>query len=80
MSDIQKLRLARLESIQRAGALRFILSRGLAFGVLFGAMVMLSSPPPLAWYALLGLFLVAGLVFGFVMWLFMVWQLSRARK
>jgi hypothetical protein len=80
MGDIRQLRLTRWERIQKAGMLRFVLTRGLAFGILFGVMVCIPSPPPLPWYILMLLFCVAGLAWGAAMWGFTMWQYGRARK
>ena len=80
MSDIRQLRLARWERIKKAGILRFVLTRGISFAVLFGVMVFILSPPPLPWYILALLCCVGGLVWGTAMWFITMWQYSQARK
>jgi hypothetical protein len=79
MSDIRQLRLARWERIKKAGMLRFVLTRGLTFGVLFGVVVFI-LPPPAPWYILVLLCCAAGLVWGTAMWFFTMWEYGQARK
>lgn len=80
MSDIRQLQLARWECIRKAGMLRFVLTHGLRFGVLFGVLIYIISPPPLHWYITTLVFCGAGLVWGASMWFVTMWQYDRARR
>jgi len=74
-------RLARWERLQKAGMLRFVVTRGLLFGVMFGVGVYMIAPPPQRWYSsvVLGVS-VAGLVWVIAMWFVTLWQYRRAQK
>ena len=79
-------RLARWEKIKQGGIWRFVLLRGVlgwgftcgVIGVLFEEVSRNKEAFP--WYMILGLFLVAGLVWGLSMWFVTMWSYARALK
>jgi hypothetical protein len=82
----QAERLARWEKIKQGGIWRFMLLRGvLGWGFtcgIIGVVFELTShkAEAFAWYLILGLFLVAGFVWGLGMWFVTMWSYSRALK
>jgi membrane protein YdbS with pleckstrin-like domain len=73
-------RLARWERIQKAGMLRFVVARGLLFGVTFGVVVWVISPPPQPWYAFMAEVFVMSVVWAIAMWFVTMWQYRRAQE
>ena len=73
-------RLARWERLQKAGMLRFVLTRGLLFGIMFGVGVCLVSPPPQPWYSFVADVFVMSLAWAIAMWFVTMWQYRRAQK
>jgi hypothetical protein len=73
-------RLARWERIQKAGMLRFVLTRGILFGSMFGAAVYFISPPPQPWYSFLATVFVMSVAWAIAMWFVTMWQYRRAQK
>jgi len=60
--------------------LRFVLSRGLSFSVLFGGTIYITSPPPVPWQLLVLVFIAAGLAFATAMWFVTMRQYAQALK
>jgi uncharacterized BrkB/YihY/UPF0761 family membrane protein len=86
MSDIRQLRLARWERIKQRGFWRFVLLRGvLGFGLTMGIIGIVfehvsRKDEAFPWYFMLGLFLVAGFVWGLATWFVSSRIYSRAPK
>jgi hypothetical protein len=84
MSNIQELRMQRWERIQKAGMIRFILIRGLSFGLLFGIAILIIPPSSNhrlpAWYILVPVFCLAGLAWGSGMWFVTMGEYNRAKR
>ena len=73
-------RLVRWERLQKAGMLRFVLTRGLLFGVMFGVGVYIISPPPQPWYSFVAAVFVMSLVWAIALWFVIMRQYRRAQK
>lgn len=80
MSTPHELRMQRLERTVSAGMVRFVLTRGLAFAVLFGVLAYIIAPPPIPWFASAPLFCLMGFAWAAGMWFVILWSYKRAKK
>jgi hypothetical protein len=86
MSDARHFGFARWERIKQGGFWRFVLLRGvLAFGLSMGVVGIIfehvsRKEEAFPWYFVLGLFLVAGFVWGVATWFVSMRVYSRAPK
>jgi hypothetical protein len=65
--------MAHMPSIQKEGVVRFVLTRGLLWGLAFFALILLFFHPPLTWYFLLSLCCGANLAWNLVRWSMIKW-------
>lgn len=70
----------RLQRTVSAGMIRFILTRGLAFALLFGVMAYIIAPPPMPWFASAPLFSLIGFAWAAAMWFVILWTYKRTKK
>jgi hypothetical protein len=80
MNDLDKARFQRWERIHSKGIVRYAVTHGLAFGIVFFSLVWLFNPLPVKWYILLPAFLVVGVVWGGFMWIFTMWLYQRRKQ
>jgi hypothetical protein len=73
-------RLERLERIQKAGMLRFILTRSLWFGGIFTLFVSATSQWIQPWYRFVATVFVMSVGWAMAMWFVTLWQYRRAHK
>ena len=74
MNNRYNLQKERIERIRKEGPVRFILKYGFSFALIFGSFVFVFSNPPISKILLIILVLAGSLLFGFFMWIFMMWH------
>ena len=68
MTKTEETKIIQFERIQKEGVLRFVLTRGLLWGLVFFAVIKLLIDPPLTWHFLLGLCCGANLIWNLMRW------------
>ena len=79
MATKSELRLQRWERMRQRGMLRFALTQGTLLGATFLLFAWLTTPSDLPWLYLTIMFLLAGWVWGALMWLVSMWMYRRQR-
>jgi len=79
MKNIQQLRLAKFEHLQKTGVLGFGLTYGLVFAAPLGILAFIISPP-MPWYILALLVYVCGVVLAVAMRFILMSYYSQALK
>jgi hypothetical protein len=79
MATKTELRLQRWERMRQRGMLRFAFTQGTLLGATFLLFAWLTTSSDLPWLYLTIMFLIAGWVWGALMWLVSMWMYRRQR-
>ena len=80
MATKTELRLQRWERMRQRGMLRFALTQGTLLGATFLLFAWLTTSSDLPWLYLTIMFLLAGWVWGALMWLVSMWMYRRQQQ
>jgi hypothetical protein len=80
LTKTEETKVIQFERIRKEGVLRFVLTRGLFWGLTFFALIRLLFAPPLTWYFLLGLCCGANLVWNLMRWFILNWWYDPKNK